>query len=94
MAVASLVAGIVSWFFCPLIAAILAIIFGYMAKRNIRESNGALQGEGFATAGIILGFVNLAVFLLVVIIIIIVAIVAGTTNTTNLVTPTLLAALM
>ncbi|MHB8894010.1 MAG: DUF4190 domain-containing protein [Candidatus Geothermincolia bacterium] len=94
MAIASLVAGIVAWVFCPVIAAVLAVVFGYIAKRNIKESNGALGGEGFATAGIILGFVHLGLTLLVVIAIVIIALATGThSNTFNMINPTLLAAL-
>jgi uncharacterized membrane protein len=94
MAVASLVAGIASWVLCPVIASVLAVVFGYIAKRNIKESNGALGGDGFATAGIILGFANLGISLLVVIIIVIAAIVAGThSNSWNMITPALFAAL-
>jgi hypothetical protein len=93
MAIASLVSGIAGWFFCPIIGGVLAIIFGYMAKKNINESNGALTGDPLATAGIILGFVQLGIVLVVVVIWIIIAIVASTTNGFGLVMPALLAGL-
>ena len=55
MAVASLVCGLAG-FLC-LIPGILGIVFGYIAKGQIRQSGGAQRGEGMATAGIVLGFV-------------------------------------
>jgi hypothetical protein len=55
LAVASLVLGIV-WVFG--LGSILAVIFGFVARRQIRESGGRQSGEGMALAGIILGFVG------------------------------------
>ena len=55
MAIASLVLGIV-WIYG--ITSILAIIFGVIAKRNIRDSNGWVTGDGMATAGLVLGIVG------------------------------------
>lgn len=80
MAIASLVAGIVGFFICPIIGAPLAVIFGYIAKRNIKDSGGTLSGETFATAGIILGFIQLGLILVGLVIWIIIAITASTTN--------------
>ena len=55
--IASLVLGIV-W--VAGIGAILAVIFGFVARRQIRESGGRQAGSGMALAGIILGFVGIA----------------------------------
>jgi hypothetical protein len=41
------------------VGSILAIVFGVMAKKRIRESNGWVTGGGMATAGIVLGIVGL-----------------------------------
>lgn len=60
MAVISLVAGVLGISFFPLIGSIVAVIIGPMAKREIRESHGALGGEGLATAGIVLGWIGIA----------------------------------
>lgn len=60
LAVISLILGIVSWIFLPLIGAIGAVITGHMGRREVRESGGRLSGEGLATFGMILGYVNLA----------------------------------
>lgn len=58
-AIVSLVFGIIGFIMLPLIAGIVAVIVGYSAKSDIRKSAGALKGEDMATAGIILGWVNL-----------------------------------
>jgi len=65
LAIVSLVAGIVSYFFLPVIGAITAIITGGIAKRQIRESNGRLTGRGMATWGVILGWINIGLGLVV-----------------------------
>lgn len=59
-AVASLVLGIVGLTICPLIGAILALIFGLFGKGDIKQSRGAVKGSGMATAGIILGIIGIA----------------------------------
>jgi len=61
MAIVSLVTGILGWTFMPLLGSIVAIVTGHMAKKEIRESNGQLGGDGFATAGLILGYSSLAI---------------------------------
>ena len=65
LAIVSLIAGIASYFFLPVIGAIAAIITGGIAKRQIRESNGRLSGRGMATWGVVLGWINIGVGLLV-----------------------------
>jgi Domain of unknown function (DUF4190) len=46
------------------IGSLLGIIFGYKARREIRESRGYQSGDGLALAGIIIGFVTLVLFAL------------------------------
>ena len=60
LAVISLISGIASFFIVPLLGAIAAVITGNMAKKEIRQSAGRLSGEGMATWGMILGWVNIA----------------------------------
>jgi hypothetical protein len=55
--IASMVLGIV-WVFG--LGSILAVIFGFVARRQIRRSGGRQTGGGMALAGIILGFVGIA----------------------------------
>lgn len=61
LAIASLVSGILGWTILFGIASIVAVITGHMAKNEIKRSSGMLSGDGMATAGLILGYVNLAV---------------------------------
>jgi len=59
MAVISLISGIASFFILPFLGAIAAIIVGNMAKKEIKQSAGALTGESMAQWGMILGWVNI-----------------------------------
>ncbi len=63
LAMFSLVFGILSWLFLPVIGAIAAVITGHMGRREIRESGGQMTGGGLATAGLILGYLQLALAL-------------------------------
>lgn len=68
LAIASLVCGITAWTILPIfITAIAAVITGHMAKKEIRTAGGTLSGNGMATAGLILGYINIVVFILAVI---------------------------
>jgi hypothetical protein len=59
MAIASMVLGIL-WLYW--IGSILALVFGYMARNQIRERGEA--GSGMATAGIVLGWIGVGIFAL------------------------------
>ncbi len=78
MAIASLVCSLV---LCG-IGSIVAIVLGHIAKRQIRESGGMQQGDGLATAGLIIGYIGLAIGL-VYLVIVIVAIASSDPNTTS-----------
>ena len=65
-AIASLVLSIVGLVFFPLVPSIIAIVLGRSAKRDIRQRPG-LAGEGMATAGIVLGWVGVALIALAVV---------------------------
>jgi hypothetical protein len=70
MAVASLVlscVGIVPFFFG--ITCILGIIFGFVARSQIRDSPTPQQGRGLALAGIIVGFSLIFLFILIIILV-------------------------
>ncbi|MGB8198045.1 MAG: DUF4190 domain-containing protein [Acidimicrobiales bacterium] len=62
LAIASMVLGIV-WVWW--IGSILALIFGFVARRQIRERGQ--RGDGMAIAGIVLGCVGAATLILVII---------------------------
>jgi hypothetical protein len=59
LALVSLVAGISGWTIFPLLGCIVAIITGMLARNEIRDSGGALTGDGFALAGLVLGWIGL-----------------------------------
>ena len=51
LAIASLVLGLTG-------ISIVALVLGYIARKQIRQSNGRQDGSGFATAGIVLGWIG------------------------------------
>jgi hypothetical protein len=59
---AALVLGIVGMFVCPIICSILAIVFAKQAYTEIDYSGGRIDGRGNAQAGLILGWVGLALW--------------------------------
>lgn len=60
LAIISLISGILGWTIVPTLGAIVAVITGHMAKNEIRRSGGMLTGDGLATAGMVLGYIHLA----------------------------------
>jgi len=58
---------VVQWF--GLLASIAAIILGAMGLKKVKESNGAETGKGLAVAGIIIGSVDVFLFIVVVVVI-------------------------
>ena len=73
LAIVSLVLGIVGWVILPIVGAIGAIITGHLAKKEIRESAGRLIGDGLATAGLVLGYLQVVFIAIPVCIIVILA---------------------
>jgi hypothetical protein len=71
MAIASLVLGIL-WIYW--LGSILALVFGYIAKREIRESPEPIEGGGLATAGIVLGWVGIGTLSLVILLVVLAAV--------------------
>jgi hypothetical protein len=60
MAVVSLVLGIAAWCMLPVVGSIAAIVCGHLARGEIRRSQGQLEGDGLAIAGLVLGYVQIA----------------------------------
>jgi hypothetical protein len=77
-AIASLVLGIGGFLIFPVVLSILAIVFGRSAKREIAERPG-LGGAGLATAGIVLGWIGVALTMIAVLFVVLV--VAASTGT-------------
>jgi Domain of unknown function (DUF4190) len=59
LAIVSIVTGIASWIIIPFLGAIIAIVTGHMAKSEIRGSAGELTGDGLATVGLVLGYIQI-----------------------------------
>ncbi len=64
LAIASLVAAVVGWTILPLVGSIAAIILGYMARNDIRRRPDEVSGDGIAMAGIVLGWIAVALSVL------------------------------
>jgi hypothetical protein len=60
LAIASLVLGVGGLTVLPLIGSIAAIILGYMARNEIRRRPGEVSGLGMAMAGLIMGWIPVA----------------------------------
>ena len=59
-AVVSLVFGILSYLALPLVGALIAVVTGHAARREIRVSGGKLDGQLLASVGLALGYSQLA----------------------------------
>ena len=65
-ATVSLIFGILAYVFLPVVAAIIAVVAGHMARKEIRNSGGQIGGSGMATAGLVLGYIQLALTILAI----------------------------
>lgn len=66
MALASLILGILGWTVMPGIGSVAAIVTGHLAKSEIKNSMGTLDGDGMATAGLVLGYASIVLGLCVI----------------------------
>lgn len=60
-AVIGLVLAIVSWVVCPIIAAIVALVLAHSSDKEIRASDGRVEGAGLNTATRIIAWLNIGV---------------------------------
>jgi hypothetical protein len=66
LAIASLVCSCAGFlFFVP---GVLGVIFGFIARSQIRQSGGTQGGDGLALAGILVGFAWIGLFVIVFIV--------------------------
>jgi hypothetical protein len=72
-AIVSLVFGILAYFILPVLGALVAVICGHVAMSEINNSNGLVKGKGLATAGLIMGYVQLGLVLITVAILLLLA---------------------
>lgn len=61
-AVAALVLSIVAWVICPIIPAIIALVFANKAEKEIAASNGWVTGGGLVTASKIVAWINIGLY--------------------------------
>ena len=57
---------VLSIFWLYWIGSILAVIFGHIARSQIKKSNGTINGSGIALAGLIIGYIGIAFIVLIV----------------------------
>jgi Domain of unknown function (DUF4190)/Septum formation len=85
LATTSLVFGLVSFVFLPVIFGVVAIVTGIQAKKAIDRSGGTRTGRSKATAGEALGIVNVIVYpVLIFLVVALILKVRDTTEYTNL----------
>ncbi len=58
-AIASLILGIAGLFVFPLIPSILAVVLGRKAREEM-AADSSVGGDGFASAGVVLGWIGIA----------------------------------
>ncbi|MBN2025153.1 MAG: DUF4190 domain-containing protein [Actinobacteria bacterium] len=78
-AVASLVLAIFGLVSCPILSSIVALILGYQARNEIAASGGWQTGEPLARAGIIMGWIGIALYVLLMVVVAIIAAVSSST---------------
>lgn len=59
LALISMISGILGFTFIPVVGGIVALITGYMARRETRSVPPTAGGDGMATAGIIMGWIQM-----------------------------------
>lgn len=78
-ALIAMIMGILSFVVIPVVGAIVAIVLGRNARREIRQSGGRLSGDGMALAGIVLGWINLALVIIPSCLVVVFILAAGAT---------------
>jgi hypothetical protein len=66
LALISLIAGILGWSLVPFFGSIAAVICGHLARKEIRQAPDRLEGDGLAIAGLVLGYLSIAMAVLAV----------------------------
>ena len=59
MAIVSLIAGILGFMMLPVIGSIVALWAGYAARKETRAIPPTASGDGMATAGIVMGWIQI-----------------------------------
>lgn len=64
LAIVSMIAGILGFTLAPVVATVVALVTGYMARKETRSIPPTASGDGLATAGIIMGYVQIGLIVL------------------------------
>jgi hypothetical protein len=67
-AVIAIILAALSWAFCPIIAAVVALIFAHQAHKEIEASGGRVQGQGLVTAARWVAWINIGLFAAMIVI--------------------------
>jgi hypothetical protein len=81
----ALILAISSWIVCPIVPAIVALVFASKANKEIKASAGSIQGAGLVTGANITAWINIGFWGLFVVIfglIFLIALVAGAAGST------------
>jgi hypothetical protein len=60
--IVALVLSITSWVVCPILFAVIALVFANKAEKEISASNGSVGGGAFVSASKIVAWVNIGVY--------------------------------
>lgn len=67
LAVVSLIFGILAYVFLPGLGALVAVVCGHAARSEIRRAPpGTIEGDGMALAGLILGWIQIALTIIAI----------------------------
>jgi hypothetical protein len=67
LATAALVCGIIGVLFAQFLLGPLAFVFGLVSHGQIRRSGGTQKGQGLAVAGVVLGVLDIALFVILLV---------------------------
>lgn len=80
-AIVALVLSITAWFVCPIIFAIVALVFANMGSKEIKSSGGRITGDGLVTGAKVVAWINIglwaALLLIGIVVFAIIAIAGG-----------------
>lgn len=66
LALLSLIFGILGWTILPFAGSLVAIVTGHMARSEIRRAPETYDGDGMAVAGLVMGYLVIALSVLAV----------------------------
>ena len=79
-AIVALVLSITAWFVCPIIFAIVALVFANMGSKEIKASGGRITGDGLVTGAKVVAWINIglwAALLLIGLVVFAIIVIAG-----------------